>query len=145
MRQHRELSLQGKVLILNTLGLSSLVYLGSVHTIPITCLQSINKLIFELLWSGKTKSINRAILFLPKDREGLGITDLEIKLTTLQLKRLQSSGSPPIDEKWVYFARYWIGQKLSKVHPSWSFLGANNKPHFDLLKSPNSTSFFQNF
>ena len=41
--QHRQLSLQGKVLILNTLGLSGLVFLGSVHPIPHLCLQTINK------------------------------------------------------------------------------------------------------
>ena len=36
--QHQELSFQGKTLILNTLGLSGLVYLGSVQPIPKTCL-----------------------------------------------------------------------------------------------------------
>ena len=92
--QHRELSLQGKVLILNTPGLSSLVYLGSVQPIPITCLQSINTLIFKCLWSGKTVAINRATLFLSKDRGGLGITDLEIKLPARQLKWLKSTTSP---------------------------------------------------
>ena len=116
MWQHRELSFQEKVLILNTLGFSGLTYLGSVQTIPIPCLQSINKLIFNFLWSGKTQSINRATLFLPRDRGGLGSTYLEIKLPEMG------------KEKWVYFAHYWIGRKLSKVHPSWSFLGAN-KPH----------------
>ena len=53
-----------------------------------------------------------------KDKGGLGITDLEIKLSALHLKRLQSITSLLIEEKWVYFARYWIGRKLSKVHPS---------------------------
>ena len=46
--QHHEFSLQGKVLILKTLGLSGLVYLGSVQPIPLPYLQSINKLIFSL-------------------------------------------------------------------------------------------------
>ena len=94
MWQYQELSFQGKVLILNTLDLSGLVFLCSVQTIPISCLQSINKLIFNFLWSGKTLSINRATLFLPKDRGSVGITDLEIKLPALQLKQLQSITSP---------------------------------------------------
>ena len=107
--------------------------------------KSINKLIFKFLWSGKTQTINRATLFLPKDRGDLGITDLEIRLPALQLKRLQSITSPLIEEKWIYFARYWIGRKLSKVHPSWSFLGANNTPHFDLLKPSPLPKFYQLF
>ena len=47
--QHSQLSLQGKILILNTLGLSGLVYLTSVHPIPLPCLQTISKLIFSFL------------------------------------------------------------------------------------------------
>ena len=82
-------------------------------------------------------------MVLPKDRGGLGITDLEIKLPALQLKWLQSITSPLIEEKWVYFTCYWIGRKLSRVHPSWSFLGANNKPHFDLLTTP--LEFYHSF
>ena len=130
------------------LGLSGLVCLGSVHPIPIPCLHSINKLIFSFLWSGKTEMINQATLFLPGDRGGLGITDLEIKLPALQLKWLQSITSPLTEEKWIFLARYWIGRKLNKVHPLWSFLRANNTTHFDLLTPPppprNSTSYCQN-
>ena len=43
--------------------------------------------------------------------------------------------SPIIKEKCIYFACSWIDRKLNKVHPLWSFLGANDKPHSDLLKS----------
>ena len=124
------------MLILNTLRLSGLVYLGSIQTIPTPSMQSINQLIFNFLWSGKTQPINQATLFLPKNRGGPGITDLELKLSALQLKRLQSITSPLFEEKWIHLVRYWIGRKLSNVHPSWSFLGANNKPHFNLLNPP---------
>ena len=125
------------------MGLSSLVYFGSLHNIPIPCLQSVNKIIFNFLWSAKTESINRATLLLPRDRGGLGITDLGIKLPALQLKQLQSITSPRTEGKWVYLARYCIGRKLSKIHPSLSFLGHNGKPHFDLLKP--SPKFYQLF
>ena len=143
MWQHREISLQGKALILDTLGLSGLVYLGSVQPIPRSFLQSINKLIFKFLWSGKTKPINRTTLILPEDKGDLGITDLEIKLPALQLKRLQSITSLQIEEKWIYSARYWIGRNLSRVHPLWSFFRANNKPHSDPFKPP--PEFYRSF
>ena len=78
---------------------------------------------------------NRTTLTLPKDRSGLGITDLQIKLPVFHLKLLQSITSPLIEAKWVYFVRYWIGRKLSRILPEWSFLGANNKPHFHLLRT----------
>ena len=54
--QHRDLSLQGETLILNTLGPSGLVYLGSVQPIPKTCLQLINRLIFKFQWSEKKQT-----------------------------------------------------------------------------------------
>ena len=45
--------------------------------------------------------------------------------------------------KLVYFARYWIGRKLSRINPAWSSSGANNKPHCDLLKTP--PAFYRSF
>ena len=119
MWQHGELSFPGKVLILDTLGLSDLVYLGSVQTIPIPCLQPINKVIFNFLWSGKTQLINRSIA-----PEGHRITDMKTKLPALQLKWLQSITNPLLEDTWVYLLVIGL------------VLGANNKPHFDLLIPP---------
>ena len=54
--QHRDLSLQGETLILNTLGPSGLVYLGSVQPIPKTCFQLINRIIFKFMRSEKNQT-----------------------------------------------------------------------------------------
>ena len=66
--KYRNLSLTGKVLILNTLGLSGLIYLGTVYPIPKPCLNRINTLIFNFLWSAKNEMIKRDVLFLPTSR-----------------------------------------------------------------------------
>ena len=48
--------------------------------------------------------------------------------------------------KWVHFALYWIGRKLSRFLPARFSLGSNNKPHFDPLKTPPTfySSFLEN-
>ena len=115
--------LQGKVLILNTLGLSGLVYLGSVHLhpIPFPCFQTINKL--NSVSCGQEKRDDKPChsVSSQEQRGGLGITDLDIKLPALQLKRMQCILSPFPEAKWIFLPRYWIGRKLSKVRPMWSF------------------------
>ena len=86
MWKHWSLSLAGKVLILNTLGISGLLYLRTAYPIPKSCLTRVNTLVFNFLWSGRNEMIKRDILFLPTDRGGLGLTDLTTKLQALQFK-----------------------------------------------------------
>ena len=65
MWQYRSLFLTGKVLILNTLGLSGLTYLGFVYSIPKSCLNRVNTFVFNFLLSDRNEMIKHDILCLP--------------------------------------------------------------------------------
>ena len=65
MWKHQNLSLTRKVLILNMLSLSGLIYLGRVYPILKSCLNRVNTSILNFLWSSRNEMIKREVLFLP--------------------------------------------------------------------------------
>ena len=99
--KYRGLSVMGKVLILNTLGLSGLIYLRTVYPIPKPCLNRVNTLIFNFLWSGKNEMIKREVLLLLTSRGGLGLMDVATKLQALQFKSMQAMARATQVPKWV--------------------------------------------
>ena len=136
MWKHRSLSLAGKVLILNTLGLSALIYLGTVSPIPKSCLTRVNTLVFNFLWSDRNEMIKRdIILFLPTDRGGLGFTDLTTKLQALLFKSIRVMTRETHASKWVFLARYWIGRTIAKHSNLWAFLLNSNTPHCEKTRN----------
>ena len=129
MWKYRNLSLTGKVLILNTVGLSRLIYLGTVYPIPKPCLNRVNSLVFNFLWSGRNEMIKREVIFLNTDQGGLGLTDLSTKLEALQFKGMQAMTSMAQGPMWVFLAWYWIGRTIAKYSNLWVFLQNNSTPH----------------
>ena len=123
------LSRTGKVLILNTLGLSGLIYLGTVYPKPKPCLNKANTLIFNYLWSGKNEMIKHEVLPLPMNREGLRLMDLATKLQVLQFKSMQAMARMTQVPKRVFLARYWIGRTIANHSSLWAFLRNNTTPH----------------
>ena len=84
----RSLSLKGKVMIINTIGLSSLTYLASILQIPSEVLKRINSIIFKFLWSTKNELVKREIIYQPCDNGGLGLVNMHNKSQALLLGSL---------------------------------------------------------
>ena len=84
--QFRKLSFKGKVLVVNSLVLSKLVYLASVLPIPQWVITTIRKSVTEFLWNGKQPLISYSTLILPIDKGGLNLGDLGIKRDSLRVK-----------------------------------------------------------
>ena len=122
----RALSLKGKTLIINTLGLSGLWYTASVLPIPETLITRTNKALWEFFWSGKTEQIKRDVIVKPPEEGGLGVTHLQSKARALRLRGLLQITDPTCSAKWVHFARYWMGRKLA-IRPEWQWLKSNTR------------------
>ena len=129
--QTRQLSLRGKVILLNVKGMAKFWYLATVIPIPKWFLKPIQKLLFEFLCSGGKDPITRETVFLPIDKGGLGLLNPEIQQRALRLRFLQNIVNPNCETKWVILARYWIGFQLAGLKPQWSFLKANKLPKPD--------------
>ena len=127
--KHRSLSLKGKALIVNTIALSGLVFVGTIYHLPPAIEKQVNRAIFQFIWAGKNELVSRKKMFQPTDKGGQGVVDIHLKTNALHLKFLQSIIDTNYDSPWVYFARYNIGFQLFKYFPNAKFLRSNLFPH----------------
>ncbi|MCP3887294.1 MAG: hypothetical protein GY702_00255, partial [Desulfobulbaceae bacterium] len=79
----RNLSLQGKILIIKTLALPKLVYSASMLEIPDNIVKKINKIIYTFLW-GKVDKIERNVLINDYENGGLRMIDIESHFMSLK-------------------------------------------------------------
>ena len=148
----RSLSFLGKVLILNVLGLSKLLYLSSVLIPPRWVLDRYNSLIWPFLWGTKMEPVARKSIVCSLDRGGLGLSDFESKGEALRLSSFVKSFSNP-SFKCFHLVRYFCGSRLSSLRPEWSTLRDFSLPNaaspskfytrmIDLVKSYNFPTSF---
>ena len=74
----RNLSLQGKVYIIRSIGISKLLYMLEMKTIDKNQLKYINELFWKFLWGGKNKRFSKDICYLPRSMGGLNLTNIYI-------------------------------------------------------------------
>ena len=85
----RLLSLQGKVMLLNTLILSKTSYLSKIFLLGPNTTSKIHKIIFKYLWnSSNTEPIARKTIFLKKKQGGLNLTEPESHNFAMRIKHL---------------------------------------------------------
>lgn len=128
----RSLSLVGKSLIVNTLGISKLLYLATVLPVPKWVFTEVNNLIWPFLWRGRIETVSRQSCYQPFLKGGLGIINFKVKAEALKLASIISNCSNA-DSKSFYFIKYFFGAKLSSFRSEWSFLRDNSSPSALLL------------
>ena len=84
--RQRDLSFEGKALLIKSLAISQLTYAMEMKCVDKNIIQRAEKIIFDFLWSGKKSSVNREICYLPRDKAGLGIPNLH---TLVKVKRIR--------------------------------------------------------
>lgn len=84
--KRRNLTLRGKILVLNTLFLSKLWYiLGSV-CLPITVANDLKHLMTDFIWQGKPAKIKYDTLIGPVEEGGLGLLDPVLRMKALRVR-----------------------------------------------------------
>ena len=139
--KNRKLSLKGKIINLNMVALSKLWYLSTVFPIPNWELASTERLIFRYLWEIPddevgNEPIARKTIYLPKDRGGLGLLHPVCQSRALRFKFFGKIVNPECTSKWVFLARYWLGNPLGRLAPEWAFLRGNHLPRPDRPRYP---------
>ncbi|KAI8478588.1 hypothetical protein Bbelb_436860 [Branchiostoma belcheri] len=82
----RQLTLFGKVLVVNSIATATLWYIAPVYPLPPSVKVKIEKEIHHFLWDGKTEVVARRTLLLPKEKGGLGLVSVPLKAKALLLK-----------------------------------------------------------
>ena len=124
----RNLSLRGKVILLNSVTLSKIWYLSSVIPMPNWALTSIEKVIFKFLWGDTgNEPIKRQTLYLPIHKGGLGLLHPKHQSQALRLKHFFKIVDPTRTELWIFYARYWLARRIARHNPThWNFLNDNS-------------------
>jgi hypothetical protein len=89
---HRHLSMEGKVLIIKTFGISQLIYNMQMYSFRKEELIDIERSIFKFMWSSSEKQngidrIKRSIMKNDFESGGLNVTDIECLNRSLKLKQ----------------------------------------------------------
>ena len=82
----RNLSYDGKVHLIKSLGVSRFMYACEMKTIDTKYIQKIDRMLWDFLWSGKKMQIKKAICQLPKSMGGLNMIDI---LTCIKVRRIK--------------------------------------------------------
>ena len=125
--QSRSLSLIGKVLILNILGLSKLVFVSSILSPPRWVSDRINKIIWPFLWGSRIETVARKSLISLVTEGGLGLRDF---WTQGQASRLALLVRVISERQWkgFYLVKYFCGAQLASIRCGWADLRDNRTP-----------------
>ena len=82
----RNLSYQGRALIINALALSQIWHLCAVFCMPGWVASRLDKAIWPFFWAGKRDLVARRTIFCPKFAGGFGLVDFRTKASALRLQ-----------------------------------------------------------
>ena len=149
----RNLTLYGKINVVNTFGLSKLIYNASVPVIPEHLIKEIEKLIFDFFWDGKLAKIKKSPIIGEKKHGRLQMIDFNImnealKAAWIPVSQTRSDASWKIIPEAANIPEAATSLKsfLSQCNYDVKFLQFNNLPDFysDILKYwQNTRSAFQ--
>ena len=130
----RSLSLQGRTLLANTLGVSIFWYQGTIFDMPKLVVHSINKILFPFIWNKRKEPIARSSAVAPRLRGGLGVVHVGTKILSLRaiwLRRLLlSQHTIPWPSVFSHHVRQVFEQDLD------TFFSRNAIPAYRIKKLP---------
>ena len=125
--KNRSLSLIGKVLILNILGFSKLLFVSAILSPPQWVYDRINRIIWPFLWGSRIETVARKSLVCPETNGGLGLREFRIHGQASRLAILIRSISN-IQSKIFFLIKYFCGAQLASIGNHWAFLRDNATP-----------------
>ena len=123
----RSLSLVGKSLIINVLGISKLLYLSAVLCVPKWVISRINNLVWPFLWGSRIETVSRMTCHQSLGKGGLGIFNFQTKSDSLKLASLISILDDR-ESKSFFLTKYLFGSRLAPCRPEWRSLRDNSTP-----------------
>ena len=110
----RALSMVGKSLIVNALGLSIFYYLAKFLQLPSWVFSRVNTLVWPFIWGSKIETVSRNTCYLLVLSGGLNIVNLEFKCIALCLSSINSLVDLR-DDSSFYLRKYFIERLLARL------------------------------
>ena len=99
----RRLKLKGKVIVVNSLIMSRLVYVMNVMDVPEKVMKEVEGMVNNFLWEGKGVRIAREVLENEYEDGGLKLVNLEVKKKALRIKMMVKYLKDNRDQVWKVF------------------------------------------
>ena len=96
----RDLSFEGKIHIIKSIGISTIMYAIEMKHIEEPYIKEINKLLWNFLWSGKKYMVKREICCLPKSLGGLGMININLLIKVKRIKLVIRILSGDVNNSW---------------------------------------------
>jgi exonuclease III len=109
----RNLTLLGKVTLLNVTLLSKLWYVATCHILSPELHIWLERLIFNFIWGSTSEKMRRLTLIRPYNEGGLGAVHIKSRCAALYIKHLTHLIERP-ETLWAPLARYWVALPLRK-------------------------------
>lgn len=123
----QSLSLVGKAMVINIIGLSKFFYLASVLLLPDLVVCRVNHIIWSFLWDSQLETVDHNTCFCCIEEGGLGLANLVLKCEALctasMLKTVCNLGN-----KSFFVCKYFVGWQLAHLHKDWVNLHNNSMP-----------------
>ena len=88
-------------------------FLSNVLPIPEQVIQKIHKHTFQYLWYNKKQEpIARKTLFLPKNKGGLNLKEIEAHNYAMRIKHLLTLKQKENKPAWIQIATYWLAKDI---------------------------------
>ena len=123
----RSLSLVGKSLIINVLGISKLLYLSAVLCVPKWVISKVNNLVWPFLWGSRIETVSRMTCHQSLGKGGLGIFNFQTKSDSFKLASLICNLEDR-ESKSFFLTKYFLGSRLASCRPEWHSLCNNSTP-----------------
>jgi hypothetical protein len=104
----RQLTLKGKVTIVNSLLISQMLYIASIINIPQTAINKYSKMITNFVWNDKPAKIKYTTLIAPIAQGGLQLQDLETKIEANKITWILNIINKEIKTPWKAYLHSWI-------------------------------------
>ena len=125
----RDLSMQGRGIIVNSLLLSKAWHVASVIPPTETVIQQINMIIFKYIYNYKEPhTIAHQELTLPIQQGGIGVLDLKIQQKALRISKLKHILDPLNDLSWLVIPRLCTASTITRYNTEWPFLASPDTP-----------------
>ena len=106
--KQRALKLKGKVIVVNALIMSRLVYIIGALDMPEWVHKEINKAVSDFIWGGKGVKIAHQTLIAKYKEGGLQLVDLKLKIKAIRLKVILKCLYDCVDHGWKYFFKHYM-------------------------------------
>ena len=113
----RPLTIFQKSFYTNTVLLSKMLYMANIIPVNSEIVKRIVKCIFSFIWNGKYNPVKREILYLLKNKGGLGVHNIQHKCNSVLLKSFLKFYTK--DHKFTKFTAYFCEFRLSAVLPKY--------------------------